>query len=243
MTILYQKSDLDRSKPVRMVGYPMDARGWTFVDSRGKLIVTRHARFDLRHIDERNPDFQPGVEVVQLPGFDIGLTDSELRKRCYNFDNEIVKWSDPTSCDKAGDTCPTDAIPVTPSPIRDSPSGVDSSPVSVLDFDESVVCQRKRTGPSAPVLLSDLKNMPPNTRIEVRQDNPKHGMSRIRYEVYKGLRLLLSTCSARMVGRISSTTLSDVMFVFLTPVPVRGRIALFQRSPPSSPIANIQEPS
>ena len=186
VTILYQKSDLDRSKPVRMVGYPMDARGWTFVDSRGKLIVTRHTRFYLRHIDERNPDFQPGVEVVQLPGFDIGLTDSELRKRCYNFDNEIVKWSDPTSCDKAGDTCPTDAIPVTPSPIRDSPSGIDSSPVSVLDFDEPVVCQRKRTGPSAPVLLSDLKNMPPNTRIEVRQDNPKSGLSRIRYEAYKG---------------------------------------------------------
>ena len=46
-----------------------------------------------------------------------GLTDSELRKRCYDFDNEIVKWSDPMSYDKAGDTCPTDAVPVTPSPI------------------------------------------------------------------------------------------------------------------------------
>ena len=28
--------------------------------------------------------------------------------------------------------------------------------------------------------------MPPYTRIEVRQDNPKHGMSRTRYEDHKG---------------------------------------------------------
>ena len=93
----HSKKDLDRGEHVRMIGYPVDAKGWVFINSAGKVRVTRHARFDLRDIRDRQPDFQPGVEVTRLPGFSIGLSDHSLRDKVSKFENDIIEWSDPTS--------------------------------------------------------------------------------------------------------------------------------------------------
>ena len=90
------KQDLDRGEPVRMVGYPLDAKGWIFINADGKIRVSRHARFDLREVRDRQPAFQPGVEATLLPGFPVGLTDRALREKVSKFEDDVIRWSDPT---------------------------------------------------------------------------------------------------------------------------------------------------
>ena len=93
------KESLTRAKCGKMIGYPDDTDGWLFLKDGGRIEATRHARFDTRNYMQRNqaigvenPDDQGFEETHGTVGMPIGWTDSEIRAKIKNYNDDIMYY-------------------------------------------------------------------------------------------------------------------------------------------------------
>ena len=96
------KTNITRSKVGRMIGYPKDTKGWTFLKEDGSIEVTSHARFDTRNYmdralakgegDHQNQGFTLTQGTIGLP---LGGSDASIREAVRKYENDIIVCSEP----------------------------------------------------------------------------------------------------------------------------------------------------
>ena len=96
------KKAITRSRIGRMIGYPTDTKGWTFLREDGTIEVTAHARFDTRNYMERaiakgqSDPAELGFTLTNgTNGLPLGGTDADIRELVRKYETDIIKCSEP----------------------------------------------------------------------------------------------------------------------------------------------------